>query len=330
MLAYLDKKINIQPYPYLDVKNGVFISEDTEYKYENLSQFYKVAKKYNFPVTVFCVASLALKNSALMYKVAKSNLIEIGSHSYSHKKIVGESDKVYKRETIGSKEVLNKYSKQDVIGFRAPREEIDDKMLDLLKDANYKYVLHMAENRVYPYFKDDILILSKHGTDDYSYLINLDWSSKQILREMKKELHVVMNLDGIYTLSTHTHLMTYGSNIKIVDDFIRYITKQKDLHPLNGKMIYDRVSKRVNIHTKSVISDKKMILTISNNNATVVKNLHYDIVVDPTVRIVGVESEIIGLKTMLKKQKKGNYTLVIKSLQPKSQIVLFLKYVQNN
>jgi len=330
MLSYLDKKISLQIYPYIDVKNGVFISEDTEYKYENLSQFQKVAKKYHFPVTVFCVAKLALEHTSLMKRVGKNSLIDIGSHSYTHKQIVNESDDVYERETIGSKEVLNKFSKAEVIGFRAPREEVDEKLVGLLKDSNYKYILDATDNKLYPYYKDEMLIIPKHATDDYSFLINLDWSSKQILREMKKEVNTIINLDGLYTLSTHTHLMSYGSNIKIVDAFVSYVKKQKHMKALNGTMIFDRVSKCLNINTKSVITDKKMIVTISNDNAKTVENVHYEIVVDPSVHIEYVESEIIGLKTTLTKQNNGKYVLVIKSLKPKSQIVLFVKYVQNN
>jgi peptidoglycan/xylan/chitin deacetylase (PgdA/CDA1 family) len=330
MLTFLDRKISVQLYPYIDVKRGVFISEDTEYQYSNISQFDRIVKKHNFPVSAFCVASLALNNKGLMHKVGRDKRVDIGSHSYMHKKIIGKSTKVYRRETIGSKIVLNKFSKEDVIGFRAPREEIDNKLLDLLKEANYKYLLGASENRLYPYFKQGLLIIPRHATDDYRYLINLDWNANQILSEMKKELKTVMNLDGLYSLSTHTHLMTYGSNIKILDKFMSYVQKQKDCPPLNGRMIYDRVSKRLNLHTKQIISDQKMILTIINDNEKEVDNLHYSIIIDPALKITSIESEIIGLKTSLKKQKDGTYLLIVNSLKAKSEIILFIKYAKKS
>lgn len=326
MLTYLNNQINVQLYPYIDAKNAVFISEDTEYKYENLKQFYNISKKYNFPVTAFCVANLALKHKSLMKKVAKDKNIEIGSHSYTHEKIVGEKDEVYEKETIGSKKVLNQFSKEDLIGFRAPREEVDDKMIRLLEGANYKYILSAAENRLYPYYNDEMLIFPKHATDDYSFLINLDWNSNQILEVMKKEVETLARLDGVYTLSTHTHLMTFGSNIKILDKFFRHVKQQKKMTPMNGKMLYERVSKRLNISTESVMTENKLILTISNDNTVSVNDVHFEVVVDPSMQIKGIESEIIGLKTTIQKKTKNTYLLKIGSLKPKSQIVLFIKY----
>jgi len=329
MLDYVNEKMTVMIYPYIDARNGVFVSEDTEYKFENIKQFNRVSKKYHFPVTAFCVAKLALQHKKLMHTVAKNNLLEIGSHSYSHKKIVGKSDEVYERETVGSKKVLSQFTKQELIGFRAPREELDEKMMDLLKGSKFTYTLGMANNRLYPTMHDGMLKIYKHATDDYSYLINLDWSSSQVLTEMKKEVNVITKLDGLYTLSTHTHLMSFGSNIKITDHFLGYVKKQKQMTPLNGRMIYDRVTKRLHISTQTKVTDKNLVLTISNDNRQTVKNLHYEITVNPNIKLKGIESEIIGLKTKLVKKSSTKYVLTVKTLNPKSQIVLFVHYVQS-
>jgi len=241
MVEYLDEDIIPMAYPYIDAKNIVFVSEDTEYKYENLEQFYNISLKNKFPVTAFCVAELAEKNSELMKKVSKSKYLEIGSHSYTHKKIVGEDSETYERETEGSKTLLNTLSSQNITGFRPPREEIDEEMIDLLNDADFKYVLSAGLSRLYPYFNDGILMIPRHGTDDYSYLINLDWDSSQILQEMKHQVNLLVDLNGIYTLSIHTHLMAFSTNINIVDDFFKYVNSQKEMTPMNGKMIYERI-----------------------------------------------------------------------------------------
>ena len=329
MMDYVNTKMTVMIYPYIDAKNGVFVSEDTEFKFENLKQFNRVSKKYHFPVTAFCVASLALKHKKLMHMVGKNNLLEIGSHSYTHKQIVGQSDEVYERETVGSKKVLSQFTKQEVIGFRPPREELDVKMIDLLKDANYKYILGEANNILYPVMKDGMLMIYKHATDDYSYLINLDWSSSQVLAQMKKEVEVVTRLNGLYTISTHTHLMSFGSNIKITDHFLAYVKKQKQMTPLNGRMIYNRVSKRLHISTQTKVTDKNLVLTISNDNSQMVKNVHFEITVNPNIKLKGIESEIIGLKTKLIKESSTKYLLTVKTLNPKSQIVLFVHYAQS-
>lgn len=329
MMDYLDEDVTVMTYPYIDAKNAVFVSEDTEYKFENLKQFNRVSKKHHFPVTAFCVANLALKHKKLMQEVSKNNLLEVGSHSYSHKKIVGESSEVYEKETVGSKEALSQFTKQELVGFRAPREELDDKMMDLLESSDYTYTLGKANNRLYPVIDNGMLKIYKHATDDYSYLINLDWSSSQVLREMKNEVNVITKLNGIYTLSTHTHLMSFGSNINITDKFLGYVKKQKQMTPLNGRMIYDRVSKRLNIDVQTRITDKNIVLTIVNDNKKSVKNVHYEISVKPTMKLKRVESEIIGLKTKLIRKSSTKYLLIVKTLKPKSKIVLFVNYVQN-
>jgi len=329
MLEFLDQEITPVAYPYIDAKNAVFVSEDTEYKYKNIKQFYDVSTKHEFPVTAFCVASLAEENREIMKEVSKGKYFEIGSHSYTHKKIVGESDEVYERETKGSKKLLKELTKQEIYGFRPPREEIDTKMVELLNDNGFKYILGAGENRLTPYFNEDIMIIPRHGTDDYSYLINLDWDSEKILNEMRHQVNLLTDLNGIYTMSTHTHLMIFSSNINIVDKFFAYVKTQKQMTPMNGKMIYDRVSAKLKIGLHTNLTPKKLVMTFTNDNIVDVNNVHYELYVDSEVKLKSVESEIIGVKSELIKLSENNYTLIIKSMKPKSQMVLFLNYDKN-
>jgi len=329
MLDYLENDVTILPYPYIDAQNVIFVSEDTEYKFENLEQFYNVSAKNKFPVTAFCVANLAKKHPALMTKVATSKLLEIGSHSYTHKKIVGESDDVYKRETQGSKKLLHSLTKKSILGFRPPREEIDEKMIQLLKGADYKYIFGAAENRLLPFMKDGIMIIPRHGTDDYSYLINLDWSASQILSQMKKEADTVTSLDGVYTMSVHTHLMSFSTNVNILDHFFQYVNTQKELTPMNGRMLYKRVEQNMHLSLSSMQTMKKIILTVNSSNTQEVKNMHYMLFVDPTIKIVSIQSEIMGVQTKLEQVALDKYELIIDTIEPQSQLVLFLDYEKN-
>lgn len=326
MLEYLERDISTMVYPYIDAKNIVFVSEDTEYKFENLKQFYDVSLKNKIPVTAFCVANLAQEHKELMAEVARSDYMEIGSHSFTHNKIVGESDEVYENETIGSKKLLDKLTAQEIKGFRPPREEIDAKMIQLLQDGGFKYILSAGEKRLSPYFNEDILIIPRHGTDDYSYLINLDWNSSQVLNQMEKEVGVVTSLDGIYTMSTHTHLMTYSTNISIVDNFFKYVNSQPKMSAMNGHMIYERILQKSKISLNTKETAKKLIMTLNNSNDTEVKNLKVELYIGTDVVLKDVESEIIGVNTELLKVADGRYTLTIDSLKPQSQMVFFVNY----
>ena len=329
MLGFLESEITPVAYPYIDAKNAVFVSEDTEYKFENLEHFYDVSEKNKFPVTAFCVAALAKEHSDLMKRVSKGKYLEIGSHSYTHKKIVGEDEKVYVRETQGSKKLLHKLTQQEVYGFRPPREEIDDKMIDLLEEGGFDYILGEGENRLTPHFFGNIMIIPRHGTDDYSYLIKLDWDSKKILNEMKHEVNVITGLNGIYTLSTHTHLMSFSTNIKIDDEFFSYVNSQKEMNPMNGKMLYNRVSQKAKIGLSTNITPKKFVMTITNDNQVQVEDIHYELSVDSGIQLKNIESEIIGVETKLTQINKNKYLLVIKSMKPRSKMVLFVNYDKN-
>jgi len=73
---------------------------------------------------------------------------------------------------------------------------------------------------------------------------------------------------------------------------------------------------------------KKVVMTVLNDNVTTVQDIHYEIFVDPSLELLEVESEIIGVKTELIKISPSKYTLIIKSMKPKSQMVLFLNYAK--
>lgn len=326
ILEYLSQDMAMVPYPYIDSKNMVFVSEDTEYKFENLKQFSRVSQKHNFPVTAFCVAELAQKNQTVIQESVDNPFLEFASHSYTHKKIVGEADEVYVKETQGSKQLLDQLTGQGIVGFRPPREEIDEKMIRLLQEGGYRYVLSHSENRLSPYFMDKTLIVPRHGTDDYTYLINLDWDSSHILDEMILQVDLLSELDAIYAMSTHTHLMTYGSNISILDKFFAYVNSKEELTPRNGKELMERVIQRQHLEYVIKQTPQKFIIALSNTGDKPIGDLHLTLFAMSTLKINGIESEMSGLKMSLEPQGEDEYTLRITSLAPKSQTTLFINY----
>jgi hypothetical protein len=329
ILTYLGRTFVVQQYPYLDRENVIFVSEDTEFKFENLQQFNAISLKYNFPVTAFCVASLAEKNPKVVKNAAQNPNLEIGSHSYSHQKIVGESPEVYKKETAGSKSVLASLSKgtqKDVTGFRPPREELDSQMIALLKQAGFHYVMNQNENRLYPYDVEGMMIIPRHGTDDYTYLINLDWDSQSILDQMILESRLTASLDGIYTLSTHTHLMTFGGNIGILEKFFAYVLSQPDMHPLNGEELYKRIRLLENIAYSYDTTQKNIVLNIQNKNNKAIKDFTLRLYAPPQYHITSAVGEMSGLNVAVSKVRDNEYALRIETLPPQSENAVFVNY----
>ncbi len=291
MIHYLSEPIICQRYPFIDNKGAIFISEDTEYKFTNFERFADLAKEYRFPVTAFIVANLAQKpeHRAMMERIAQNPYVEFASHSTSHQQIVGKDENYIINETAGSKKIIDQFAKDPIQGFRPPREELNELMKKHLAKSGFTYILGATQEHLYPRFDDkepNLLIIPRHGTDDFSYLVNLDWDQQQIVDQMIREAHFVTTLNGIYTLSVHTHLFTYSTNINILKKFFHYLSQHPELKIIGGKALYKKVYLAKNLSQKLERKDKQYILTIQNKNRQPVEDLYIQIFKNPTTQIV--------------------------------------------
>jgi hypothetical protein len=279
IITYFRNVVTISPYPFLDYPNMVFVSEDTEYKYPNLAHFVALAHQYEINVTAFCVARLAERYPELTKEASKLPEVEIGSHSYSHTKIMGEPLKKIIKEIAGSKQILDKIiGRNEVVGFRPPREEIDKTMYKELVKAGYHYVMEKTKPQLFPYptFIDGKVLwtLPRHGTDDYMYLIELNWDKQAILNQIIRETHFLHSLDALYTLSVHTHLLSYGTNISVIADYFKYL-KEHHIPVLKGRDIAHRSELVRNISYEINAMKGQVEIAIVNNNKEPVKNLTF-------------------------------------------------------
>ncbi|EDM23027.1 polysaccharide deacetylase family protein [Caminibacter mediatlanticus] len=299
----------IAKYPYLDTKKAIFISEDTEYKYENLIHFARLANKYNIHATTFCVAKLATQYPELTKEASQFPQIEIGSHSYSHTKIIGASETKVKKEILYSKEILEKITGKKVYGFRPPREEIDKVMENWLRKAGYKYVMEKVKPFLVPKETyDNLITIPRHGTDDYIYLINLDWDKNEILNRIIFETKTLTALNILYTLSVHTHLISYKSNISILENYFQFLKKHPEITPLKGIELANRTKLLENINFSIESFGKNLILTIENENNKDIKNLSFRIYW-PNTEILNITPEKVGIKiSKIEGNKDMKYT----------------------
>ncbi len=291
MISFLSQEVLVEPYPYIDQTSVVFVSEDTEYKFTNFQRFADLSQEYKIPVTTFIVANLAAlpEHKEMMAQIAKNPYVEFASHSTTHKKIVGESEAFIISETENSKKIIDAFAPQAITGFRPPREELNLLMKQHLAASGFSYVLGANVSYLYPAVDKEeprIIYIPRHGTDDYSYLVNLDWDQKEIVNQMKEEAAFVTGLGGIYTLSVHTHLFSYSSNIEIIRSFYEYLNNNPSLKPLSGSEIIKRVKAYNNIKQSSKILDNQLIITVTNNNSEEVKNLHLKLFKNPSTKII--------------------------------------------
>lgn len=328
IINYLDKDAMVAALPFVDSEHVVFVSEDTEYKFENFEKFSNLAAKYQFPVTAFIVSSLAEReeHKEMMQKIAQNLYVEFGSHSHSHQKIIDTNESYVAQETKATKGILDKFGSNPVTGFRPPREELDTMMKANLSDGGFRYVLNVTHKYMYPRFDTkyhNLLVIPRHGTDDYAYLINLDWDQEQIVAQMKAETEFVTGLDGIYTMSLHTHLFAYSSNIDIVDNYMRYIKSDPKYTPMDGRSIAKRVALSQKIDLKSTYTANLLTVEIDNANSEAIKAYTCKLFNNPNHAIASVKCD--NGEVRVKENERG-IDLVIDTLAPNAKTRLFITF----
>jgi len=268
IVKYAVTGISVVKYPFLKYDKMVFVSEDTEYKFVNFNNFINALNKYDLNGTAFCVGKIAKNYPNLMKKAGSNKNLEIGSHSYSHTKLIDEPlEFFYNQEIKYNNQLLSKLSSQIVKGFRPPREELNKKMIEKMENSSLSYVLAKNLGQLRAKYIGKLMFISRIGTDDYQYIMELDWTPKQIVENMKREVDFLMNLHALFTLSTHTHLMCYKSNIKMLEQFLSYVKKKK--YPmLKGRDIVNLIYKTDNIHMNV---DKNKIIIYNTNKLEIKK-----------------------------------------------------------
>jgi len=317
MLDYAYNRYSVVKYPYLDSDKMIFISEDTEFRFENLKSFSEVIKSFDINATAFCVGKLAEKHPKLVKEAAK--YLEIASHSYSHTDLLNASSDKLDVEVRLNKILLQNLSHQKVIGFRPPREQTNKKLREALKEAGFKYVLEKNLGQLKPKFDENLMILPRIGTDDYAYLIQLDWNKKKIINRIVFEMNFITNLNAIYTLSTHTHLFSYKSNIEILKSALKEFNKT-DIPMLSGGEIYQKIDKVKNIELKISKTEVNILVNIKNNNPENIKNFTFRVYGD----IKKVSSDFVNIKANIIKKGDNFVDIQIENISKFAEFNLFL------
>jgi hypothetical protein len=196
-------------------------------------------------------------------------------------------------------------------------------MKKYLSLGGFAYVLGASQEYLYPNFDKHypkLLYIPRHGTDDYSYLVNLDWSQKDIVQNMIKELNFITNnLDGIYTLSVHTHLFSFGSNINILDKFYAYLKAHPNFSVVDGRGLTKRVILAKNLHYKTEIKNNKLTIMIKNSSSVPVKNLHLKVFKNPNKTLsTPTFSKGVGMVSLV--NSKG--LIIVQKIPAKSEVMI--------
>ncbi len=330
IVAFSNQPATIMGYPFLDAKKVAFISEDTEYQYSYFKNFINAAETYKIPVTAFCVSNLAEKEEyhSLMNKAGMSPYIEVGSHSHTHKKIIETSLDNIRQEVVGSKAILDKLAGTEIIGFRAPREELNDEMIQMLSDSGYQYVLDKNMGYAYPRIEHQgLYTIPRTATDDYQFLINLEWDPDEIVKRMISETEYIGAADGLYSLSVHTHLMSYKGNIKILEKYFKYLSEHPEITALSGQSLIEQVKIKANIRYEVTKTNKNFLIDVINGNSDTVEKVVFRVFWKNSVVIKKIQAEIIGAKVTHINNPEERFTdITIFNLKPSSSLKLIATY----
>lgn len=330
IVNFATQPATLASYPYIDSKKVVFISEDTEYKFKSFYSFINVAEKYKVPVTAFLVSNLAEKEEYLpaIKQAKKSPYFELASHSHTHKKIIETSTENIEMEILGSKKIIDKLTQKNLTGFRPPREELDEQMIEMLKSSGYEYVLEKNKGYMYPRDEHDgLYVIPRTATDDYQFLVTLEWSPEEIVKRMIFETEFLTSMEGIYSLSVHTHLMAYKSNIKILDKYFDYLSHHPEYTAMQGKEVIDKVKKRENISYEIKQTRKNYLIDVINKNTEQVNKLTFRIFWLKANKINSINAEIRGISVKYTHNSGARYTdITVSSLKPLSTLKLIANY----
>jgi len=322
IIDYALKGVEVVKYPYLKYDKMTFISEDTEYKYVNFNNFINALQKYDLNGTAFCVGKLAKQYPKLMKMAGNLPFLEISSHSYSHTKLIDKPIKELDEiEINGNNKLLQSLSGQEVKGFRPPREELNNKMKRIIETSSIEYILAKYLQQLRPKYIGNLMLFSRMGTDDYQYLMELDWNKTQIINKMKQEADYITSLNGMYTMSTHTHLMCYKSNIEMLEGLLKHL-KEKKYPVLKGIDIANLIFQKDKIKIGYKITPKGLEVVVNNTNNIDIKEFIFRVfyLTKPFNKIRA------PLKTELIKYNNNYIDVKIFNLPKKQTINLLLEY----
>jgi hypothetical protein len=328
-LHYLKEPVGTVPYPYMDSDKAIFISEDTEFKYQNMSGYSELAKRYDINTTLFCVAKLAEKYPKLTKKISALPNIEIASHSYSHSRIMGMGEKRVAREIAYSKKVLEEITGKELVGFRPPREEIDELMALWLKKAGYRYTMERTKDYLVPSMEyEGIVTIPRHGTDDYQYFVQTEMSDAEVLEDIEFETEMLSSMNILYTLSVHTHLLSAGSNLSLLERYFSYLKKRPDIVPMKGEELAFRANTLSGIKISTDMTTRNIIVNIENRNDYKVNNFKFRLYWHGMKSVGSLKAEMLksDAEVIAKNEKERYSDISLKTLSPNSTLSLMLDY----
>ena len=208
----------------------------------------EVEEKYNIRSTWFIPTNhYELNGEAIDYLEEISNYGELASHGNKHtpELIMMNKDKIL-NELLSSKNKLEKISKKEVIGFRAPLLQHNEKIFEAVKLAGFKYTStiptleykHPATGNkhgiktVFPIFIKDILEIPLSVIQDHQLLYVHNLNVKEALNFMESLASSIIERGGQAIILIHPDYKI-ADEINLYEEFINGLVQENTIKPLS-------------------------------------------------------------------------------------------------
>ena len=119
---------------------------------KNTNLILDLLKKHKTKATFFIVGWTAERHPDMVREIARQGH-DIGCHSYMHKKIYDLTPEEFRQDTAKAKAVLERITRNKIIGYRAPSYSITKKSLwalDILSELGFEY-----DSSIFPILHDN-------------------------------------------------------------------------------------------------------------------------------------------------------------------------------
>ena len=93
---------------------------------------------YSIPATFFTLIESLNNHPHILDKIINTHH-EIGLHGVEHKGITSLGEEEFKKQIRYGKQKLDQLTKFEIIGYRAPNQEISEEAFEILSDENFRY-----------------------------------------------------------------------------------------------------------------------------------------------------------------------------------------------
>ena len=142
---------------------------------DKIMPFMEWLQKNNIPANVFVVGDLASERADVLKSIYDMGN-EISCHSFSHLALNKMSNDAFLKDTVESKQAIERAIGAKIHGYRAPYFSMDKEKLDMLKKLGFKYDSSFINSNANEYYnqmdlsdftKVESLVYEKDGFKEY-------------------------------------------------------------------------------------------------------------------------------------------------------------------